>query len=103
VGIEQVQGVHNGRLTVEKFRRNRITKDSESSARWALSGCIGAQKEDRTVERSGIRYSARWALSKCADRHRRRELFEFWNLEEESTKGIFTGLLNTLQTQQEVA
>jgi hypothetical protein len=35
-----------------EFRRNRIIEDSESSARWALSKCIGAQEEDRTVERS---------------------------------------------------
>ena len=37
-------------------RRNRITKDSESSTRWTLRGCIGAQ-EDITAECSGKIYS----------------------------------------------
>jgi hypothetical protein len=71
-------------------RRDRITKDSESSARWALSGCIGAQ-EDRTAGSSRRRYFSRRALRYCADRQRRRELFEFWKLEEESTEGSSQG------------
>jgi hypothetical protein len=37
VGIEQVQGVHRGRLMFRSSGRNRITKDSESSTRWELS------------------------------------------------------------------
>jgi hypothetical protein len=45
---------------VSSVRRNIITEDSESSAKWELSKCIGAQ-EDRTVERSGRRYSSRGA------------------------------------------
>jgi hypothetical protein len=44
VGIEKVQGVHNGRLMLRSSGRIRITEDSESSARWALSGRVGAQK-----------------------------------------------------------
>jgi hypothetical protein len=32
-------------LCCEFRKRNRITEDSESSARWALSKCIGAQKK----------------------------------------------------------
>jgi hypothetical protein len=65
--------------------------DSESSAKWALSRCKECT-EDRTVERSVKRYSARWALRHCADRHsKRRELFEFWNLEEESMEGSSQG------------
>jgi hypothetical protein len=43
------------------------------------------------------RYSARWALSRCADRHRRKELFEFFNWKKNPRRGIFTGLLNTLK------
>jgi hypothetical protein len=39
--------------------------------------CTG---EDKTAGCSVRRYSARWALSRCADRHRRRELFEFCDL-----------------------
>jgi hypothetical protein len=41
-----------------EFRRNRITEDSESSTRRALSKYIGAH-EDRTIEHSERRYSAR--------------------------------------------
>jgi hypothetical protein len=90
VGIEQCKECKE--LCCEFRRRNRITEDSESSARWALSKCIGAQRRDRTVERSvKRRYSARRALSQCADRHKRRELFEFWNLKEESTEGSSQG------------
>jgi hypothetical protein len=49
----------------------RITEDSESSARRALSECISAQ-ENRTVERSVEgRDSARRASRKCASRHNR--------------------------------
>jgi hypothetical protein len=44
-------------------RRTKITEDSESSARWALSRCIRARRG----------YSARWALRHCADRHRGEE------------------------------
>jgi hypothetical protein len=29
-----------------EFRRNRISEDFESSAKWASSGCIGAQKKN---------------------------------------------------------
>jgi hypothetical protein len=39
--------------------------------------CIG---EDKIVGCSVRRYSARWALSRCGDRHRRREIFEFYDL-----------------------
>jgi hypothetical protein len=59
---------------VSSGRRIRITEDSESSSKWALSkcnGCIG--EEDITTGGFGRRYSARWALSRCADRHRREE------------------------------
>jgi hypothetical protein len=65
---------------VSSDRRTRITKDSESSARRALSRCIGRTEGDITAGCSVRRYSARWALSRCADRHKRRkELLEFWN------------------------
>jgi hypothetical protein len=74
-----------------EFRRDRITEDSESSARWALSKCIGAQ-EDRTAGSSGRRYSARWALSQCADRHRREEnSLSSVIKKEESTEGSSQG------------
>jgi hypothetical protein len=59
---------------VSSGRRIIITKDSKSSAKWALSrckGCIG--DEDITARGSGRRYSARWALSRCVGRHRREE------------------------------
>jgi hypothetical protein len=49
VGIEQVQGVHNGRLLLRSSGRNRITEDSESSARWALSRCIQCTEGNRTA------------------------------------------------------
>jgi hypothetical protein len=51
VGIERV---HSGALRKElccDFKRSRITEDSKSSVRWALSKCIGAQ-EDKIVEHS---------------------------------------------------
>jgi hypothetical protein len=69
-----VQGVHKEELCCEFRKKNRITEDSESSARWALSRCIGAQ-EDRTVERSGRRHSARWAFeSVCRQAQEKRTL-----------------------------
>jgi hypothetical protein len=34
------------------------------------------------------RYSARWALRQCADRHRRRELFEFCNLKKNPLRDL---------------
>jgi hypothetical protein len=59
-------------LRVQK-KKNRITEDSESSARWALSRCIGAQ--EKKTELLNVlwkrRNSARRASSQCADRHRR--------------------------------
>jgi hypothetical protein len=59
--------------------RTRITKDSESSARRALSRCIGHTKGDKTDGCSVRRYAAKWALSRCADRNKRRkELLDFW-------------------------
>jgi hypothetical protein len=78
VGIEHMHSeCIEKNSVVSSDRRTRITKDSESSARRALSRCIGCTEEDRTVGCSVRRYSARWALSRCADRHRRKELFEF--------------------------
>jgi hypothetical protein len=57
-----------------EFRKKRQNhhEDSESSARWALSGCIGAQ-EDRTTEHSGRRHSARWAFELVCRQAQRRE------------------------------
>jgi hypothetical protein len=65
VGIERRHRVLREELCCE-FKRSRITEDSESSARWASSGCIRAQ-EDRTAGGSEERRnSARWALRLCA-------------------------------------
>jgi hypothetical protein len=44
VGIEQCKECTKKNSAVSSGRRNRITEDSESSARWALSRCIGAQR-----------------------------------------------------------
>jgi hypothetical protein len=85
---------------------DRITEDSESSARRALSRCKGCTGGNRTVERVlwKRRYSARRASRKCASRHRRgRELFEFWNLKEESTEGSSLGYWIPRRLKQEVA
>jgi hypothetical protein len=65
--------VHLEELYCE-FRETRIIEDSESSAKWALSRCIGCAEGDRTVESSGRRYSVRRALSKCADRRKENSL-----------------------------
>jgi hypothetical protein len=42
--------VHLGNSVVSSGRRNRITEDSESSARWALSRCKGCTKEELCCE-----------------------------------------------------
>jgi hypothetical protein len=57
-------------------KRTRITKDSESSARRALSRCIECREGDKTTGCTLRRYSTKWALSRCVDRHRRKELVE---------------------------
>jgi hypothetical protein len=52
--------------------KTRITEDSESSARRALSECIVAhEKNPELLNVLRRRYSARRALRKCASRHRR--------------------------------
>jgi hypothetical protein len=71
VGIEHVHSGALRRTLLRSSGKNRITEDSESSARWALSRCVDAQ-EDRTTGRSGRRPSARRAVRHCADRHRRK-------------------------------
>jgi hypothetical protein len=79
--------VLKGELCCDFLRRIRITDDSEELCQVGIERvhrCIG--EGDISAGRSGGRYSARWASSQCADRHRRRELFEFLNLEEESTE-----------------
>jgi hypothetical protein len=61
-------------------RRTRIIKDSQSSARRALSRCIGCTEGDKTVGCSVRRYSTRLALSRREDMHKRiKEILEFWN------------------------
>jgi hypothetical protein len=45
VGIEHRHRVLKKNSVVSSDRRNKITEDSESSARWALSECIGAQED----------------------------------------------------------
>jgi hypothetical protein len=52
--------------------------------------------EGRIARSFGRKHSARWALSRCVERHRRKELFEFWDLRR-THGGIFAGLLNTLK------
>jgi hypothetical protein len=69
-------------------RRTRITKDSESSAKWALSRCIGCTGEDITAGCSVRKHSTRRALRQCADRHRIKELFEFCNLKKSPLKDL---------------
>jgi hypothetical protein len=54
-------------------KKTRITEDSESSARWALSKCIGVHRGNRTVERSVEKILRQEGVEKCADRHRREE------------------------------
>jgi hypothetical protein len=76
-GIEQVQGVHRRQKnSIVSSRRTRITKDSESSSRRALSRCIRCTGEDITVGRSVGRHSTRRALSRCW-RAQRELSFEF--------------------------
>jgi hypothetical protein len=57
-----------------------------------LSKCIGAQEKEtellEVLEEDTLPGQHR---DSGADRHRRRELFEFWNLEEESTEGYSQG------------
>jgi len=74
-----------------QFEEDRITKDSESSARRASRECKGAQERNPELlnvlwERDFTKRLSR----KCADRHRerRRELFEFYYLKKDSTKGF---------------
>jgi hypothetical protein len=86
--LAQAQSI--GKNSVVSSREPESLRILKSSAKWALSRCKECT-EDRTVECSGRRYSARRALRHCADRHRRRELFEFWNLKEESTEGSSQG------------
>jgi hypothetical protein len=97
-GIEQVQGVHRRQKdSVVSSRGTRITKDSESSAKRALSKCIECTGGDKTSGCSVRRYYAKWALSRCAYRHRRKELFDFCNWKKNPRRGIFTRLMNTLK------
>jgi hypothetical protein len=64
--------VHLGELYCE-FRETRITEDSKSSTKWALSRCKECTEGDRTGGSSGRRHSTRRALRQCADRHREKE------------------------------
>jgi hypothetical protein len=67
----------------------RITEDSESSAKWALSRCKECTEEYITTESSRRRHSTRWALRNCADRHKREEnSFELWNLKKNPLKDL---------------
>jgi hypothetical protein len=78
--------------SVVSSEEDRITEDSESSARWALSKCIGAQeKKTELLNVLWRRNSARRASRKCADRHRREENSLSSGSEEESTEGSSLG------------
>jgi hypothetical protein len=71
-------------------KRNRITEDSEGSAKKALSRCIECTGEDRTVECSVRRHSTRRALSRCADRAQGKNSLSS-GTEEESKEGSSQG------------
>jgi hypothetical protein len=76
--------------------KTRIVEDSKSSARRALSECIVAhEKNPELLNVLRRRYSTRRVEKVCKQAQEDRELFELWKLEERSTEGTFTGLLNT--------
>jgi hypothetical protein len=69
----------------------RITEDSESSTKWALSRCKECT-EDRTDGSSMRRYSARWALeSVCRQAQGEENSLSSGILKEESTEGSSQG------------
>jgi hypothetical protein len=47
-------------------------------------------KEEKILCQEGVEEA-------CKQAQQRKEFFEFWKLEERSTEGTFTGLLNTLE------
>jgi hypothetical protein len=88
--------VHKGRNSAESSEKTRITEDSESSARRALSKCKGAQRRTELLNVLWKKILRQEGVEKvCKQAQERKELFEFWKLEERSTEGTFTGLLNT--------
>jgi hypothetical protein len=72
-----------------EFKKTRITEDSESSARWALSKCIGCTGGTELLNVLWEERLRQEGIEKvCRQAQRERELFEFCHLKEESTEGF---------------
>jgi hypothetical protein len=80
-----------------EFEETRITKGFVGAL---PRGHRASAQEDRTVECSVKEEKIlcqEGVEEACKQAQQRKEFFEFWKLEERSTEGTFTGLLNTLE------
>jgi hypothetical protein len=55
---------------------------------WHGAGARIAQKTKTQLRSFVKRHSSRWELSRCADRHKRKELFEFYNLKKNPVRDL---------------